>query len=94
MHSEYRKEQHYAVSKYGMLVHIKDAHKSNDDFYCPFCRCRMIKKCGKKREWHFAHDYRFANEEQKKSWIRLLVLCRDVLETCIDLLGFEAPERM
>lgn len=66
MHSEYRKEQHYAVSKYGMLVHIKDAHKSNDDFYCPFCRCRMIKKCGKKREWHFAHDYRFANEEQKK----------------------------
>ena len=33
MHSEYRKEQHYAVSKYGMLVHIKDAHKSNDDFY-------------------------------------------------------------
>ena len=35
-----------------------------------------------------------SNEEQKKSWIRLLVLCRDVLETCIDLLGFEAPERM
>ena len=35
-----------------------------------------------------------SNEEQKKSWIRLLVLCRDVIETCIDLLGFEAPERM
>ena len=35
-----------------------------------------------------------SNEAQKKSWIRLLVLCRDVLETCIDLLGFEAPERM
>ena len=35
-----------------------------------------------------------SNEEQKKSWIRLLVLCRDVLETCIDFLGVEAPERM
>ena len=34
------------------------------------------------------------DEEQKKSFIALLVLVKDVLETCIDLLGFEAPERM
>ena len=26
--------------------------------------------------------------------IALLMLTRDVLETCIDLLGFSAPERM
>ena len=34
------------------------------------------------------------DEERKAGYIALLVLCRDILETCIDLLGFEAPERM
>ena len=33
-------------------------------------------------------------EARKHSRIRLLVLTRRVLETCMDLLGFEAPERM
>lgn len=34
------------------------------------------------------------NEETKKSYIALLSLTKEVLESCIDLLGFEAPERM
>ena len=34
------------------------------------------------------------NEEQKSSYIALLVLCKRIMETCIDILGFEAPERM
>ena len=34
------------------------------------------------------------NEEQKKSYIALLVLVKSVLEACVDMLGFEAPERM
>lgn len=34
------------------------------------------------------------DEAAKKSRIRLLGLTRKVLETCIDVLGFEAPERM
>ena len=34
------------------------------------------------------------NEEQQASWIALLLLVQKVLETCIDVLGFEAPERM
>lgn len=33
-------------------------------------------------------------EEKKTGYIALLILCRDVLETCVDLLGFSAPERM
>ncbi len=33
-------------------------------------------------------------EAQKGGRIRLLMLVKQVLETCIDLLGFEAPERM
>ncbi|MDO4523203.1 MAG: arginine--tRNA ligase [Eubacteriales bacterium] len=34
------------------------------------------------------------NETRKASWIRLLMLARDVLENCIGVLGFESPERM
>ncbi len=34
------------------------------------------------------------NEERKAGLIALLVLTRDVLEACIDVLGFSAPERM
>jgi len=46
---------------------------------------------------HFYHETKILSEEQetkKKGMIALLVLTRDVLETCIDVLGFEAPERM
>lgn len=34
------------------------------------------------------------NEEKKSGWVALLLLTRDILETCIDVLGFAAPERM
>ena len=45
----------------------------------------------------FYHETRILgeeDEEKKRSWIRLLTLTKEVLETCIDLLGFAAPERM
>jgi arginyl-tRNA synthetase len=45
----------------------------------------------------FYHETKILSEEdakQKGSWIALLVLCRRIMETCIDVLGFEAPERM
>lgn len=45
----------------------------------------------------FYHETPILNEEdaaKKEGWIALLALTRNVLETCIDLLGFEAPERM
>lgn len=34
------------------------------------------------------------DEEKKESYIALLILTKKVLEACIDVLGFEAPERM
>lgn len=46
---------------------------------------------------HFYHETKILseeNEEQKASWIRLLALTKRALESCIDLLAFEAPERM
>lgn len=45
----------------------------------------------------FYHETRILAEEDaevKAGYISLLTLTRKVLETCIDLLGFEAPERM
>lgn len=45
----------------------------------------------------FYHGTKILTEEdeaKKAGWIALLVLTRDVLETCIDVLGFSAPERM
>lgn len=34
------------------------------------------------------------NKEQQSSWIRMLVLTRDVLERSVQMLGFSAPEKM
>ena len=45
----------------------------------------------------FYHETKILTEEdgqKQEGWIALLLLTRDVLETCIDLLGFSAPERM
>jgi len=46
---------------------------------------------------HFYHETKILTEEdesKKSGYIALLVLTRNVLETCIDVLGFSAPEKM
>ena len=45
----------------------------------------------------FYHETRIVAEqdqEKKAGWVALLILTRDILEACIDVLGFSAPERM
>ena len=45
----------------------------------------------------FYHDVRIIaceDEEKKDSYVSLISLTKAVLETCIDILGFSAPERM
>ena len=45
----------------------------------------------------FYHETKIISEEDKAkqaSWIKLLELTKAVLESCIDILGFSAPERM
>jgi arginyl-tRNA synthetase len=45
----------------------------------------------------FYHDTKILTETdvtKQRSYIALLVLTRDILETCIDVLGFSAPDRM
>ena len=46
---------------------------------------------------HFYHETKILSEEDLKvqaSYIGLLVLTKNILETCIDVLGFSAPDRM
>ena len=45
----------------------------------------------------FYHETRILTEEdasKKAGWIALLAFTKDILECCIDLLGFSAPEKM
>ena len=45
----------------------------------------------------FYHDTKILTEEdeiKQKSWIQLLLLCREVFERAVDVLGFKIPERM
>ena len=66
MKTNIKQEHHYALSKAGVLTHIKDAKSIGGDYFCPHCKCRMIKKCGQIRQWHFAHDKNAANEIQRQ----------------------------
>ena len=45
----------------------------------------------------FYHETKILTEEdagRKKSYLALLLLTKEILLSCIDVLGFEAPERM
>ena len=54
-----------------------------------------LRACGAANK--FYHDVKIItepDEEKQASYVALIDLTRGVLETCIDLLGFSAPERM
>ena len=45
----------------------------------------------------FYHETRILgeeNEERKAGYISLIALAKNILETCIHILGFSAPEKM
>ena len=54
----------------------------------------MILQMHLNRFYHETKILAEEDEQKQKSYIALLTLTRDILTTCIDLLGFEAPERM
>ena len=46
---------------------------------------------------HFYHETKIIAEtdtDKQKGYIALISFTKDILEKCIDLLGFSAPERM
>lgn len=78
------------------LVGYKDAIMSAFDEVAPHKICAFIYALANAFN-SFYHETRILateDENEKKGYIALLVLTKDILETCIDMLGFSAPERM
>ncbi len=45
----------YAVDKNGNKVLIDSLREKEGDFFCPFCKKKVVPKMGEKKVWHFAH---------------------------------------
>ncbi len=88
--SEVEKKLMLQVSKYNEALYTAYEEKA------PHRLCAYIYELSNDFN-SFYHETKILSEEdeaRKLSWIRLLRLTRDVLEDAIDVLGFEAPERM
>ncbi len=89
-HSESEKALMLALTKYNAVM--ENAFEET----APHKICAYIYELANAFN-HFYHETKILAEEDEmvqKSYICLLQLTKDVLETCIDLLGFEAPEKM
>jgi arginyl-tRNA synthetase len=45
----------------------------------------------------FYHENRIISEQdpiKRNSWLKLIMLVKDILSACLDLLGIEVPEKM
>ena len=76
----------------GMQDMIKTAYEES----APHKICKFIYDLSNAFN-HFYHETKIlseGDENKKKGYIALIKLTKDVLETCVDLLGIEAPERM
>lgn len=88
--SKSEKELMLALAGFASMIEVAATE------YAPHKMCAYIYELANKFN-HFYHETRIMAEEDDKvqgSHIRLLELTKNVMETCIDLLGFEAPERM
>ena len=88
--TESEKELQLAVSR------ISDALITAMEERAPHKLCQYIYELSDAFN-HFYHETKILAEEDKErqaGYIRLLGLTRRALETCIGLLGFEAPDRM
>lgn len=89
-HSESEKALQLALAKFNGVVEAAFAELA------PHKVCAYIYDLSNALN-HFYHETKIlaeTDEEIQKSYIALLDLTRGVLEVCIDILGFSAPERM
>ena len=88
--SDSEKSLMLVLAKFGQMVSDAFAEKA------PHKVCSYIYELANEFN-HFYHETKILKEEDKpqlQSWIRLLKLTKEVLEKCIDMLGFSAPDRM
>ena len=84
------------INLYLTLAKFGDMMEATYNEKAPHKICQFIYELSENFN-HFYHENSILaneNEEQKASYIQLLILVKNVLEQCIDLLGFQAPEKM
>ncbi len=84
------------INLYLTLAKVGDMMEAAYNEKAPHKICQFIYELSENFN-HFYHENSILaneNEEQKASYIQLLILVKNVLEQCIDLLGFQAPEKM
>ncbi len=89
-HNEYEKALMLVLSRFNAVV--ENAYEES----APHKLCAYIYELANAFNG-FYHGTKILSEENEaaqKAYIGLLCLTKNVLETCIDMLGFEAPERM
>ncbi len=89
-HSESERNLMLALTKFNEVIY------SACDESAPHKICQFIYELSDAFN-KFYHENRIISQEDedvKNSWTNLLIVTKDVLEKSIDLLGFEAPDRM
>jgi len=64
--------------------------------YSPHKICQFIYELSNEFN-RFYHENKIISEQnsiKQNSWLKLISLSRDILVTCLDLLGIEVPDRM
>lgn len=64
--------------------------------YSPHKICQFIFELSNELN-RFYHENKIISEQnsiKQNSWLKLISLSRDILVTCLDLLGIEVPDRM
>ena len=89
-HNEHEKDLMLSLSRFNAVV--ENAYEE----VAPHKLCAYIYELANAFNgfYHGTKILSEADEKVQKSYIGLLNLTKSVLETCIDMLGFEAPERM
>ncbi len=81
---------------YLTLCRYPDAMESAYENLAPHRICQYVFELSEALN-HFYHETKILAEEdenRRDSYIRLLMLVQHILETCIDVLGFDAPDKM
>ena len=86
-------------SEKALMLQITKLHEMLENAYAEIAPHRVCQYCYELADSFnkFYHETKILaeeNKERKESFIALIKLTRDIMLTCIDLLGFEAPERM
>ena len=78
------------------ITQLKDVIESSFVEYSPHKICQFIYELSNEFN-RFYHENKIISEQdsiKQYSWVKLITLSRDILITCLDLLGIEVPDRM